>query len=452
MGNDNIINTYKEGFKDFEDYINEINNPGLLANTEIHEGYLVNYKHYQEFKLLIFNLQNQNPSNPSDDEKLKGYIESKKLSTESLEDVKDKVLNGYSFQIINKKIYKLICKQNMKLQHKIEYKIIPGSRGNIHLNPDKQNQIQYKNNKNNVIEPSTILGQKFNQNSVNNNLISPSNQKIDKWKIIYRDCANYFNNENLLIKKLSKNEIQTFQGYLLDKEWVDIWKKYSFYDSIKKNLFLKGINDETSIKNLISEENYKSNLNYDKIYKNFENNVITNENQILQISSSNKSYVLVDTNFLKKFASNPNIKPNNFNLFNHTIQARLLNGRTINFPTNDNIINSQHNEITQIPKVFNNNENNNRYDSEFLKHLIKFFFFKQELTKPINLQINKLYKSFLVNNKVIEKLKDIYNLNGIISILYNCNLLTGINFQNCEQSFPQISSFLNQNYPNYIMK
>ena len=127
-----------------------------------------------------------------------------------------------------------------------------------------------------------------------------------------------------------------------------------------------------------------------------------------------------------------------------------MNGRTINFPTNDNIINSQHNEITQIQKVFNNNKNNNRYDSEFLKNLIKFFLFKQELTKPIKLQINKLYKSFLVINKVIEKLKDIYNLNGIISILYNCNLLTGINFQNCEQNFPQISSFLNQNYPNYI--
>ena len=56
MGNENILNTYKEGFKNFEDYINEINNPGFLANIEIHEGYLVNYKQYQEFKYSIFNL------------------------------------------------------------------------------------------------------------------------------------------------------------------------------------------------------------------------------------------------------------------------------------------------------------------------------------------------------------------------------------------------------------
>ena len=207
MGNDNVLNTYKEGFKNFEDYINEINNPGFLANIEIHEGYLVNYKQYQEFKYLIFNLQNQNSSNPLDDEKLKGYIESKKLTTESLDDVKTHVLTGYSFQIINKKIYKLICKQNMNPQHKIEYKIIPGSPGYIILNPDKENQIKYKNNKKNITDLSTVLEQKPNYNSVNNNLISHSNPKMDKWKIIYEDCANYFNNENFLIKKLSKNEI-----------------------------------------------------------------------------------------------------------------------------------------------------------------------------------------------------------------------------------------------------
>ena len=207
MGNDNIINTYIEGFKNFEDYINEINNPGFLENTEIHEGYLVNYKQYQEFKYLIFNLQNQNPSNQLDDEKIKGFIESKKLTTESLDDVKVKVLNGYSFQIINKKISKLICKQNINKQHKIEYKIFPGSQGYILLNPDKESKIQYKNNKNNIIDLSTVLGQKSNQNSVNNNIMSNSNQKMEKWGIIYGDCANYFNNENFLIKKLSKNEI-----------------------------------------------------------------------------------------------------------------------------------------------------------------------------------------------------------------------------------------------------
>ena len=374
MGNDNILNTYKEGFKDFGDYIKEINCSDILSNTEIHEGYLVNYKQYQEFKYSIFNLLNQNPSNPLDDGKLKGYIESNKLRTESLDDVKTHVLNGYSFQIINKRIYKLICKQNMNLQHQIEYKIIPGSPGYILLNPDKENRIQYKNNKKNIIEPSTILRQKSNQNSENNNIMSLSNQKMDKWEIIYRDCHNYFNNENFLMKKLSKNENQTFKGNLLDKEWVDNWKKYSFYDIIKQNLFLKGINDRTIIKKLISEEQYKRNLNYEEMYENIDNNIISNENQILQIPSSNKSYVLVDTNFLKNFISNKNIKPNNFILYNHIIKAKLTNGETISFPTDNNIINSHNNEIIPIQKDFNNNDNNNMYNSELIKHLINFFF------------------------------------------------------------------------------
>ena len=43
-----------------------------------------------------------------------------------------------------------------------------------------------------------------------------------------------------------------------------------------------------------------------------ENNILINENQILQMISTNKSYALVDTNFLKNFSNNPNIKPMNF--------------------------------------------------------------------------------------------------------------------------------------------
>ena len=60
---------------------------------------------------------------------------------------------------------------------------------------------------------------------------------------------------------------------------------------------------------MITDEQNKSRLNYDDIYNNIENNIIKNEIEILQIPSINKSYALVDSNFLKNFISNLNIKP-----------------------------------------------------------------------------------------------------------------------------------------------
>ena len=86
---------------------------------------------------------------------------------------------------------------------------------------------------------------------------------------------------------------------------------YSFYDQIKQNILLAKINDETIIKKLVIDEQIKANLNYDELYINMENNILINENQIFQMISTNKSYALVDTNFLKNFSNNPNIKPMN---------------------------------------------------------------------------------------------------------------------------------------------
>ena len=312
MGNDNnILNNYKEGFGDYYIYIKEINNPEFSSETKIHEGYLVNYIHYIGFKDLINELYKLKGS-IDDDNQLNNLIESRKLTTVSLDIAKCSILNGYSFIIINKKLYNLICKQNTKEHHKIKYKIIPESPGFIILNPDKNNKIQYKNNKNNIIDASTVIVHKDNKHSQNNNLLRYSIGKMEKWRVIYGDALNYYNNEKFFINKLIKNEIIIFQGYLIDKEWIDIWKMYSFYDQIKQNILLAKINDETIIKKLVIDEQIKANLNYDELYINMENNILINENQILQMISTNKSYALVDTNFLKNFSNNPNIKPINF--------------------------------------------------------------------------------------------------------------------------------------------
>ena len=444
MGNDSNskkYEEYKEGFEKFNKYINNINDPAKNPESDTHEGYLVNYKQYKNFKSLIDDLQNKKDPNNSDKD-IKD-IESKKLKTESLDKIKEQVLNDYSFIIINKNLYELICEQNTKEIHKIEYKIIHGYPGYIILKQGQGKVLQFTNNKTNIIDISNIISQKNNINKQNNNLINNDNKNLAKWEIIYKEAKNYYNNEIFFEKELIKKEMQAFHGFLIDKHWIENWKIYSFYDVIKQNIILQGINNPISIKEKITKEQNKKQFNYDNIFNDIENNIIKDEDQILKIPSTNKLYVLVNANFLKNYPINSNYKPINFNVGNYKVEVNLLNGVIITFKTTCNIINFKNNEISlQSQKNINTNENNNIYNSELLKHLIMFYFFKEELKRPTKLSMNKLNSAILINKKVIENLKKCYNLDNIISFLKKKNLLNGIDVLNCEQKYSELSLFL----------
>ena len=80
---------------------------------------------------------------------------------------------------------------------------------------------------------------------------------------VYNDLKNYFLNEIDIINKVNNpiNQVQIFNGFLVDKIWVDKWKKYSNYDFIKTNYLLKNFNDEIVIKKLIINYLNNNNLN-----------------------------------------------------------------------------------------------------------------------------------------------------------------------------------------------
>ena len=68
-----------------------------------------------------------------------------------------------------------------------------------------------------------------------------------------------------IVNKLKSPGDQMYQGYLVNKNWVDKWKTYSYYDNINENIIKKGLNDEYTIKKIITDEQYKSGLNYEEI-------------------------------------------------------------------------------------------------------------------------------------------------------------------------------------------
>ena len=106
MGNQPNLNDYKKGFKDFNDYINEINNNNVLTQSEIHEGYLVNYEQYKKFEddiLGQFNEQQKKSNNniiiiniPADD----NQPIPEKIKTININEALRNIQNNHRYKII----------------------------------------------------------------------------------------------------------------------------------------------------------------------------------------------------------------------------------------------------------------------------------------------------------------------------------------------------------------
>ena len=112
MGNQPSLIDYINAFNEFDLEINKIHNYNPLQDV-YYEGYLVNYKRYQNFRNLVINLYNNqlNQFNSQVNENLNestnynDILEQNRLTTESFPLVESRILNGESFIIINKKLF-----------------------------------------------------------------------------------------------------------------------------------------------------------------------------------------------------------------------------------------------------------------------------------------------------------------------------------------------------------
>ena len=290
--------------------------------------------------------------------------------------------------------------------------------------------LEFQNISNNI----TVIKSDYGINNIsiiseNDNVI---NKKVDK---IYNDVRNYYISEwkiiNIVNNKL--NQAQIYQGFLVEEKWVEKWKKYSNYQFIKINYLDRNISDEKIIKQAIDGNLRNANLNYDEI-NDIEKNIIKYINQLKLPENKNKSYYLLDANFLKSFPIRLNISSIGFYLSYQNIQLYSQNTPIIVFKTNNN-------KITNI---------SNEYNSECLKHLIKYTYLKKELQIPTRLFKNNFSEACIINREVIYKLKKIYNLDNLISKLERNQILNGVTYLNFEQNYNRISEYLNKNEINYI--
>ena len=104
-----------------------------------------------------------------------------------------------------------------------------------------------------------------------------------------------------------------------------------------------------------------------------------------------------------------------------------------------------------IPNTKKNNissNDNSPYNSQLLKHLIRYPLFKLGLIS--NKNSSKIYKGYIIKNDIIKTIKEKYALKKLYDYLDKNNILKGINYQNCDSNFPNIIKFLNEKNNAYL--
>ena len=245
--------------------------------------------------------------------------------------------------------------------------------------------IEFQNISNNL----HIIRKKEGKSNLNTIAEYGNNSFHTKADKIYNFLKYYYLNEKDIISKLGNqiNQSYIYQGFLVDKNWVDKYRKYLNYDYIKNNYLDKNIFDETKIKKKIIDYLIINNYNYDEL-NNVDNFILKDINQLKLPQNLNKSFVLLNFNFLSSFLLQTNMIPTTFYLSYKKVQIKLHNQSIISFQTNNNII---------------INKSNDEYDSYYLKHLLKFIFLKKELLSPINISNKKLFKAYIINSQIINK-------------------------------------------------
>ena len=344
MGADIDILSYSQAFDDFKNYVKRINSEN--SDKKRHKGYLISLNRYNEFKEVLNNIQNPNDNNKCNSQR------NIKLKPVDTSDLMEQINHNYKFIIINEALHQKICSLNYQNTHQIKYKITPTK---IILFTENGKVLQFKNNKDNKIDKSSFI-------KIDNNF-----QKEDAEKI-YKDIINYYKLERDITEMLNNKNIQEekYMGFLVDKLWLDNWKEYSFYDKIKKEYSLNKKKSKVIIIDRIKKEQENSNINYYEI-ADIENYIIEDMNALYSEENSNKSYVLINQDFLYNFKHNLNniFLPIEFYLSYQNIEIRPYQKDSINFQAYDNIIKKKSN-------------NNNLYSSSYLKHLIKRFYFRKE--------------------------------------------------------------------------
>ena len=440
--------------REFENYISKINTEVLDA--KIHNGYLINLDKFNEFKRDFERVQNKSLFACAGSNELI-------LVPEDTTDLKNKIEENKKYIIINEKLLRLYYRpknNKNKNAHKIEYRIYPKI---ISIKTENDETLIFKNNCNNIIKKditSTQLTIKDNTNE-NHKIKKNANQ-------ICSDIINYFNLENdisekLTNKKTNKEEYEEYKGFLVYKDWIDIWKVYTHYELIKEEYLSDNRFDKNNIINRIIQEEKKIFVYTDdyKEINDIKNYVIDSENIINLDNISNISFAIINEKFLQTFYNTNNIannlKPISFYLSFKKVEIKSNNPKwNLSFKINNIVIltNKDNKDINKNQKSSRNDSKIFKYEitnnSENIKKFIKFIYFKKEFLSENTIFKNVLNKAYIIKKNIFMKINKRFKLNEISKMIKNNKELKDIKYSDYDKHFEYIYNFLNEKQNDYI--
>ena len=338
------IYDYLQAIFQFEEFVKKIyNNYDWNLN---YDGYIIKLKDYQNFKDNIFYdiIVKYNSSSKSCKNKIKEFIDSGKINE-------------------IKKIDKVIIRTEKELidliKQKNEYKLISMELGNIickNLDNNKRFYIYLIETFNIIIylDIDEAISLNCNNNIINENSYTINNNS--KLLHIAKSIIEYNKFENKIIGKLKNKNLDEREeiedGYLIEKKWIDEWKKLLNYENIDI-----GIENEEQINEIIKQISSKY-INQYKIKQLFKDIKIFSSKKDIEDYNKYNSLAIINKPFNSLINENYSEKNKIFFTASNEIITVYIKQEKMIFNSCDNIIESK-NETFEILEDSSHNKINN---------------------------------------------------------------------------------------------
>ena len=321
MGNNSIsITDYKNAISEFEQFRNNIYSNKNSIGME-YAGYLINLKDYEKIKEII----NSEKNNINDSE---NTFKISQIEFKTPQYLINMILNGNKYIIINREVWELICDKDKIYDSTIDFKV---NSKDITFSLDNK-ELSFKHNKN-------IIDKYAFKNSSNYRNQSTYESNYEKIKKICESVIQYYNFENEILDNLKNKQCNNVKSdeFLVSKEWIDKWKKYSNYDNIKSKYSQNIINKKGDI--LIDLIYYleQNKFNYNELPISI-NNIKFSKKEDLENFLKRDSLVLINSKFLYCFNSYSVENLIRYNAFNNKIHIYFDKDEILSFKSNDNNI------------------------------------------------------------------------------------------------------------------
>ena len=411
------LNKYKNHISEFENYLKDIYSNNNSSSSS-HQGYLINLKDYET---IIQSIKNINFDNMKEND-FKQIFKINQIEFKTSRYLINMILNGNKYIFINTKLWKLLCDKDKN-------------------NKNNDSPIMYKVNSNDItfsLLDNTALSFKHNNNIIDENSYKDNYYRSNYKQItnIYNSIAYYYNFENKILKDLKNGQSSkdTSYAFLISKNWIDKWKEISYYENIKIHYLKKNINNKNEIINTLIYYFEKNNINYSKLFEPI-NILKFNKKEDFEYYLRKDTLILIDPKFFLCFNNDNNDnsgKKIQYNAFNNNINIYLDNNEKLSFKSNNNIVS------------LNENISININNSIHLKQLIKIFFFQKKIKSYVKENYNN--GIYLINKKVINYYKTIFNYKKLYELLKTNSNIKNINNENLNSYYNKIINELDNKY------